>query len=152
VSAERVIDVVTAVITAQGEFKMITAETENTTIQAAAEQPKPATAPRKPRVAPTKVKPGKKATQAKKAAKTAKTAKKAGKAKPAGTRQGSKTKQVLDLLERPDGATLKELMKATGWQPHSMRGFLSGTIGKKMGLTVASVKGEDGERTYSIKD
>jgi hypothetical protein len=54
-------------------------------------------------------------------------------------------------LKRPNGATLKELMKATGWQPHSLRGFLSGTIGKNMGLTLSSTKAEDGERTYSIK-
>jgi hypothetical protein len=40
--------------------------------------------------------------------------------------------------------------KATGWQAHSVRGFLSGTIGKKMGLTVTSTKGEDGERRSSI--
>jgi len=46
---------------------------------------------------------------------------------------------------------MKELMKATGWQPHSVRGFISGTVGKKMGLTVESAKGEDGERSYSIK-
>ena len=59
--------------------------------------------------------------------------------------------KVLDLLKRPGGVTAKELMKATGWQPHSVRGFLSGTIGKKMGLTVTSTKGEDGERSYSIK-
>jgi len=51
----------------------------------------------------------------------------------------------------PDGATLKELMKATSWQAHSVRGFLSGTVGKKMGLVVSSTKGDDGERTYSIK-
>jgi uncharacterized protein DUF3489 len=42
-------------------------------------------------------------------------------------------------------------MKATGWQPHSVRGFLSGTIRKKMDLDVVSTKGEDGERSYSIK-
>jgi hypothetical protein len=42
-------------------------------------------------------------------------------------------------------------MKATGWQPHSVRGFLSGTVGKKMELAVLSTKGEDGERTYSVK-
>jgi hypothetical protein len=46
---------------------------------------------------------------------------------------------------------MKELMKATGWQPHSVRGFISGTVGKKMGLTVESTKGENGERKYSIK-
>jgi len=42
-------------------------------------------------------------------------------------------------------------MKATGWQPHSVRGFLSGTVSKKMGLVVVSTKAEDGERTYSVK-
>jgi len=42
-------------------------------------------------------------------------------------------------------------MKETGWQAHSVRGFLSGTVGKKMGLAVTSTKGEDGERTYSVK-
>lgn len=45
----------------------------------------------------------------------------------------------------------RELMKITGWQAHSVRGFLSGTIGKKMGLIVTSTKSEDGERSYSIK-
>lgn len=58
---------------------------------------------------------------------------------------------MLDLLKRPDGATLKELMKATGWQPHSVRGFLSRTVGKKMGLALTSTKAEDGERNYSVK-
>ena len=80
------------------------------------------------------------------ATKKAKTGKKASAA-----RDGSKTAKVLDLLERPGGVTAKELMKATGWQPHSVRGFLSGTISKKMGLAVTSTKGEDGERSYSIK-
>jgi hypothetical protein len=41
-------------------------------------------------------------------------------------------------------------MKATGWQTHSVRGFISGTLGKKMGLTVYSAKGEDGERRYTL--
>jgi hypothetical protein len=55
------------------------------------------------------------------------------------------------MLKRPGGANAKELLKATGWMPRSLRGFISGTLGKKMGLTVVSAKGEDGERTYSIK-
>ena len=42
-------------------------------------------------------------------------------------------------------------MKATGWQAHSVRGFLSGTVGKKMGLTVTSTKGADGERRYAVE-
>jgi hypothetical protein len=46
---------------------------------------------------------------------------------------------------------MKELMKATGWQPHSVRGFLSGAVRKKLGLTIMSAKGEDGERGYSVK-
>ena len=104
-------------------------------------------APRKPRVAPSKPKSRKKATTAKKRAKAPKVAKRA---KSAGAREGSKTAKVLALLRRPNGATLKELMRATNWQPHSVRGFLSGTIGKKLGLAVSSVKGEDGERTYSV--
>ena len=93
--------------------------------------------------APKKAKSGKKATSAKKAPRREK--------KTEGARDGSKAAKVLELLKRPGGATSKELMKATGWQPHSVRGFLSGTVGKKMGLTVASTKGEDGERSYSVK-
>ena len=42
-------------------------------------------------------------------------------------------------------------MEATSWQAHSVRGFISGTLGKKMGLTVVSTKGENGQRTYSIQ-
>jgi hypothetical protein len=41
-------------------------------------------------------------------------------------------------------------MSVTGWQAHSVRGFISGTLGKKMGLTVVSIKAENGDRTYSI--
>ena len=58
---------------------------------------------------------------------------------------------MLDLLKRPEGASMKELLKATSWQAHSVRGFLSGAIRKKMGLTVTSAKAEDGESTYSVK-
>ena len=103
-------------------------------------------------VAPAKGKSGKKATPPKKAAKTPKAAKAAPEApKAKETRVGSKTAQILDLLKRPGGATLQELMAATEWQPHSIRGFISGTLGKKMGLSVESTKGEDGKRTYSLK-
>ena len=58
---------------------------------------------------------------------------------------------MLELLKRPGGATLKGIMAATGWQAHSVRGFISGTLGKKLGLAVESAKGENGERTYSLK-
>jgi len=103
-------------------------------------------------VARAKGKSGKKATPPKKAAKAPKSAKAAPEApKAKGTRAGSKTAQILELLKRPGGATLQELMAATEWQPHSLRGFISGTLGKKMKLTVESTKGENGQRTYSLK-
>ena len=54
------------------------------------------------------------------------------------------------MLERPQGATLKAIMRATGWQTHSVRGFISGQLKKKMGLKVRSSKRE-GECVYSIK-
>lgn len=122
---------------------------EQTTTQAEPKATKkPKGAPRRPRVAPGKATSAKKASPASGRAKSQKVAKRA---KPAGAREGSKTAKVLDLLKRAKGATLKELMKATGWQAHSVRGFLSGAVGKKLGLSVASVKGDDGERTYSVK-
>jgi len=65
-------------------------------------------------------------------------------------RANSKTTAVLDLLRRKDGATLAEIAKATRWQNHSIRGFISGTVGKRMGLKVDSSKNEAGERTYKI--
>ena len=67
-----------------------------------------------------------------------------------GAREGSKKAAILELLRRPDGATLKDLMAATGWQGHSVRGFISGAIVKKMGLKVESKKRDDGERSYSL--
>jgi hypothetical protein len=98
---------------------------------------------RRANVTPAKGKARKKATPAKKAPKSAK--------KATGARDGSKTATILEMLKRPEGAIAKELLKATGWQPHSLRGFISGTLGKKMGLTVTSTRGEDGERSYSVK-
>ena len=124
----------------------ITEQTETVSNSTAAEPKATKKARSGARVAPVatkKPKSGKKATPAKKAPKSAK--------KASGARDGSKAAKILDLLKRPGGATSKELQKASGWQPHSVRGFLSGTIGKKMGLTVVSTKGEDGERTYSVK-
>jgi ribosomal protein L18 len=65
-------------------------------------------------------------------------------------RANSKKIAVLDLLRRKDGATLAEIAKATGWKNHSIRGFISGTVGKRMGLKVESWKSDTGERTYKI--
>ena len=110
---------------------------------------RPRVAARAPNVAPSKGKSGKQAAAAKKANKAAKSAKSVKKATSA--RQGSKTAKFLDLLMRSGGATGADLMKATGWQAHSVRGFISGVLGKKMGLKVASTKVENGERRYSLK-
>ena len=96
----------------------------------------------KPDVAPEETPASKKTTRAKKAPTSAPAAN--------GARQGSKTATVLELLKRKGGVTAQELMAATGWQPHSVRGFISGTVGKKLGLVVVSAKSESGERTYSI--
>ena len=144
--AIRGIDVI-AVTTAKGNYMTTLTTQDRTAHVTGAERAKPG---KKARVARTRahVAPNraKSAPKAKALKKTPNGAKKAGSA-----RDGSKTAKVLDLLKRHEGASMKELLKSTGWQPHSVRGFLSGTIRKKMGMTVTSTKTEDGERTYSIK-
>jgi hypothetical protein len=151
----RVIDVVVAVITAEGESSMngIPEKDVNNAAGTPSGEPTPAKRPRVAahgrHVAPSKGRSATKATPAKKANQGAKSAKSPKKA--TGARNGSKTAKILDLLKRAGGATGKDLMKATGWQAHSVRGFISGVLGKKMGLTVASTKAADGERRYSLK-
>jgi hypothetical protein len=92
------------------------------------------------------------APQAADVAPKAKRSRKAAKAEaPTPTaREGSKKAIVIDLLKRPDGASLKDIMAATDWQAHSVRGFISGSLTRKMGLNVESFKKEDGERGYRI--
>jgi Protein of unknown function (DUF3489) len=127
-----------------------------------------AVAPQGPHVASEKA-PAKKAASHKKGApkgqKTAKRAKakaaapkketKAGKrgAKPerkaATPRAESKAGKTLDMIARAKGATLGEIMKATDWQTHSVRGFIS-TAGKKHGVKIESAKNDAGERVYKI--
>jgi len=154
-------DVIDAVITAQGERKMTTSTTNEQALQATPASDrqesnadtKATPAPRKPRVAPAKGKASKAASPAKKgpkAPKKAKAPKDPKGEKVGGVREGSKTATVLALIQRAKGATLAEIMEATSWQPHSVRGFISGTLGKKMGLKVESAKREDGERVYSL--
>ena len=61
----------------------------------------------------------------------------------------SKQDEVIAMLRRPEGATVDEVANATGWQRHTVRGVFSGTLKKKLGLTIASAKEERG-RVYRI--
>jgi hypothetical protein len=72
------------------------------------------------------------------------------KVKSAAEPKSNKTTQMVELLRREGGVTLDELVKLTGWKANSVRGFLSGTISKKMGLKLESTKGEDGKRVYQV--
>jgi hypothetical protein len=65
------------------------------------------------------------------------------------TRANSKQSRVLGLLSRPSGATIATIMHSTGWQPHTVRGFLAAVVRKKLGLRLESEK-TDGERVYRI--
>jgi hypothetical protein len=129
----RAIHVVTAVTTAKGDLDMGTSipEQQNTP---------PTTGPARTKIRATKARY--KATSANKGARARKRA-------TPDPRPGSKTAKVLHLLHWSGGATLNDLMKATDWQAHSVRGFLSG-LRKKMGLKVESTKPQDGDRVYSL--
>ena len=96
--------------------------------------------------APAKGKAAKKATAAKNAPRGKKAAKAQETAPP---REGSKTAQVVAMLQRKNGATLAEIVDKMGWQGHTVRGFMAGAM-KKAGYTVESFKPEGGERTYRI--
>ena len=88
----------------------------------------------------------------KRTTKKAKPAKKGAKkpvSKPRAERANKKA-EVIALMKRTRGATLREIMKATGWQAHTVRGFVS-ILGKKGGEKIESYKSADAERTYKIK-
>ena len=63
----------------------------------------------------------------------------------------TKQEQVLTLLSRPGGASIEDIMQATDWQMHSVRGFLAGTVKKKLGLTLTSTKLKGDVRRYRIE-
>ena len=74
-------------------------------------------------------------------------------AKPAAaSKKASKQDAVIALMERPDGASVAEIIAITNWQVHSVRGFVAGTVKKKFGLTVVKGKAADGAVTYRIVD
>jgi hypothetical protein len=63
----------------------------------------------------------------------------------------TKQERVLTLLSQSEGASIEEMMQATDWQQHSVRGFLAGTVKKKLGFSLTSVKPNDGARRYRIE-
>jgi hypothetical protein len=65
-------------------------------------------------------------------------------------REHSITAKVIALLRQPKGASLQAIKRVTGWQAHSVRGFISGHLGTRMGLSVRSFR-RDGERVYALK-
>jgi hypothetical protein len=103
-------------------------------------------APKVPPTAPEATKPRPRTSHAKNAPKAMKSAK--AQESP-GPREGSKTAQVVALLQRKNGATLAEIMDKMGWQKHTVRGFMAGAM-KKAGFTVESFKSDEGGRTYRI--
>jgi hypothetical protein len=70
---------------------------------------------------------------------------------PATGKPGTKAGHIIALLKQPAGATLEAIMAATGWQAHSVRGFVSGHLVNKMKLRVRSLR-RDGKRVYAIKN
>lgn len=73
------------------------------------------------------------------------------KAKTPGTRADSKQAKLIEMLKRPDGATIDEITKKFDWQPHTVRGAIAGALKKKFGLDVQSEKVEGCGRVYRIK-
>ncbi len=70
--------------------------------------------------------------------------------KPVRMRADSKQALVIGLLQRPEGATIAQIVEATGWQQHTVRGTLAGTLKKRLGLTITSTKETGGQRVYRI--
>ena len=67
------------------------------------------------------------------------------------TRDGTKQALLIAMLRRPEGASIEELVAATGWQSHTLRGAMAGALKKKLGLTIESEKVESRGRVYKVK-
>ena len=72
-------------------------------------------------------------------------------AKPPTQRAGTKQAMLIAMLQRPEGASIGEIVAATNWQVHTARGAMSGALGKKLGLVVTSAKEESRGRVYRIR-
>ncbi len=70
--------------------------------------------------------------------------------KPPTLRAGTKQAMLIEMLQRPEGATMEQIVGATGWQPHTARGAMSGALRKNLGLVVTSAKEEGKGRVYRI--
>ena len=131
-SASRLVEVWNSIPGFTPVKKFTDRKTAISRIWKAIQQLQPNAGAQRRRVAPKKVSAGNKARR-----------------RPAG-RAHTKLAKVIALLQRPEGATLQAIMRATSWQTHSVRGFISGQLKKKLGLKVRSFQ-RDGERVYSIK-
>jgi hypothetical protein len=65
--------------------------------------------------------------------------------------ENTKQERVLTLLSQPEGASIEEMMQATDWQQHSVRGFLAGTVKRKLGFSLTSLKPNRDVRRYRIE-
>jgi hypothetical protein len=104
------------------------------------DRPKKADGATEPAVAPTKRGRAKKAT-----------VEAAASGAPRKSRDDTKQAQLIAMLRRKEGATIAQIVAATGWQPHTVRGAFAGALKKKLGLTVTSEKIEGGERVYRLE-
>ena len=66
------------------------------------------------------------------------------------TRENTKQAQIIAMLQRPEGATISQIVEVTGWQPHTVRGTFAGAFKKKLGLTLISSKDEHDQRVYRV--
>jgi hypothetical protein len=65
-------------------------------------------------------------------------------------RPGTKLAAIIDALRNPGGSTVAQMMACSGWQAHTVRGAISGMVRKRLGYTVVTEKGADGQRAYRI--